>query len=132
MKTCTKCKITKPLDEFNNHPKGPMGKDTRCKLCKAEYAREYRRKNPEKIKQSNKRFRDIYLQETGGYAVYCLPVENYVGFTNNMRSRINHHAKNGKNIVGFHVIKTFDCPMKAHLFETMFHIAGYNGFQHKY
>jgi len=62
MKTCTKCNIEKSLDDFNNHPDGPMGKD----------------------------------------------------------------------ISGFHIIKTFDCPIQAHLFETMFHLAGYGGFQHKY
>jgi hypothetical protein len=132
MKTCTKCNIEKSLDDFNNHPDGPMGKDTQCKKCKAEYAREYRKKNPEKVKANNIKFRDLYMEETGGYAVYCLPVENYVGFTNSIRRRMSDHRKKGKDMSGFHIIKTFDCPIQAHLFETMFHLAGYGGFQHKY
>lgn len=36
MKTCTKCKIEKPLDQFPNRKESPDGKRNDCKLCKSE------------------------------------------------------------------------------------------------
>ena len=56
-KTCTKCLITKPVTDFSRKGKGDKNfaavgvsswtefKST-CKSCDAEYAREFRRKNP--------------------------------------------------------------------------------------
>lgn len=132
MRTCNKCHIEKTLDEYNKHPQGPLGKDTICKDCKAQYAREYRKKNPEKIKADNVKFKKKYLNETNGYAVYYLPEEHYVGFTNSIRSRMNDHKKRGKCIDGYEILCICESPIDAHLYETMFHQRGYNGFQHNY
>lgn len=35
---CTKCKITKQLDEFHNSTKKPDGKHSHCKVCRLAYA----------------------------------------------------------------------------------------------
>lgn len=132
MRTCNKCHIEKTLDEYNKHPQGLFGKDPVCKTCKAEYARNYRKKNPHVVKENNIKFRKLYLQETNGYAVYYLPEEHYVGFTNNIRSRINDHSKNGKCVIDYEILCVCESPIDAHLYETMFHQRGYNGFQYNY
>jgi Recombination endonuclease VII len=46
VKHCTKCGTPKPLDEFSNHRRYKDGKQLECKLCSADYRREYRRANP--------------------------------------------------------------------------------------
>ena len=50
---CTKCNTLKPIDEFsnkghgkNNFRPGKNSKKNTCKACDAEYAREFRKKNP--------------------------------------------------------------------------------------
>ena len=47
-KTCTKCGVSKTLDEFHNNHKGKFGKESKCKECRSicnkdnkEYRREY-------------------------------------------------------------------------------------------
>ncbi len=132
MRTCNKCNIQKSLDDYGLHPSSSLGRDTICKTCKAEYARNYRLKNPDKVKANNLKFKELYISETNGFAVYYLPEEHYVGFTNNIRSRMNDHRKKGRSICNYEIICSFESPIDAHLFETMLHQRGYNGFQHKY
>lgn len=45
MKTCYKCKLEKPVDEFYNNRKTKDGKDHRCKQC----ARDYKAANRDKF-----------------------------------------------------------------------------------
>ena len=46
MKTCFKCHIAKPLEEFYSHPQTADGRLNKCKTCtKADMARD-RRENP--------------------------------------------------------------------------------------
>jgi len=35
-KSCTKCRVWKPVDGFSRHPTGRLGRDTQCKKCVAE------------------------------------------------------------------------------------------------
>jgi len=132
MKKCSKCCKTKKLSDFYSHPKSKDGLDSRCKSCKKEYSRQYRIKNPEKVKKSRDRFKKIYKEETGGYAVYYLPEEHYAGFSNNLRQRMLDHKKNGRIVEGYEVVGIYKCPIEAHLTETFLHKMGYEGFQHKY
>ena len=132
MKNCNKCNTVKPLDGFNKHPRTSDGVDTVCKVCKRAYAKSYRVKNPDKVKNNNRRFREKYLSETNGYAVYYLPEEHYVGFTNNIRTRMVDHRKKNRSTIGYEILCICESPIDAHLYETMFHQRGYNGFQHKY
>jgi len=41
MKTCTKCKLDKPLEEFANNASKPDGKHNMCKKCKNRYNKGY-------------------------------------------------------------------------------------------
>lgn len=42
MKTCSKCKQLKKLDEFSPNKEATDKKQSNCKQCKKEYAREKR------------------------------------------------------------------------------------------
>ncbi len=57
MKTCTKCKIEKPLLDFYSHPKTQDGKQSSCKKCCIKTQKPYTKihhqkqpKPPKKIK----------------------------------------------------------------------------------
>ena len=43
MKTCTKCKITKPLDAFSKHPGCVGGLNTQCKECKRQITKRHQK-----------------------------------------------------------------------------------------
>lgn len=60
MKTCNKCKETKPLSEFykNSKSEGVRGS---CKLCTLKYQRDWIKKNPEKFKKQNERYIKTHL-----------------------------------------------------------------------
>lgn len=49
MKTCTRCKAEKPLDQFAKT-------ETRCRDCNRERAREYRDKHPDRVKASQAKY----------------------------------------------------------------------------
>jgi hypothetical protein len=129
---CNRCNIDKSLDDYYKNPRTNSRKDTICKSCKKAYAIEYRKLNPDKVKSNNQKYKKIYIDDTGGYAVYYLPEEHYVGFTNSVKNRIREHSKRGRMVTGYEVIAIFESPIDAHLFETMLHQRGYHGFQHKY
>lgn len=69
-KTCTKCGETKPISEFNKRSSASDGLSPHCRVCKAEYDRQYRLNNPEKVKagkarayQANKKHYDQKTRE---------------------------------------------------------------------
>jgi hypothetical protein len=45
VKACSKCKETKPLDEFHKQPSGKNGRHSYCKPCANEKQRESRVRN---------------------------------------------------------------------------------------
>ncbi len=56
MKSCSRCKLTKPLSSFSFYKEkkdGSRTPKTRCKTCAVEVTREYRIKHPEKVKLWN-------------------------------------------------------------------------------
>jgi len=50
MKTCSKCKITKPFFEFGKHNQTKDGHKSRCKICNAEEMRGYYSTHAESVK----------------------------------------------------------------------------------
>lgn len=54
MKTCTVCKVEKPLFDFSPDKRISSGLQSRCKLCFAAIMRERRKKNPEAHRESVK------------------------------------------------------------------------------
>lgn len=68
-KSCTKCKVEKPLEEFNKQKNGKFGRMSQCKACMAEYReanrekiseydRRYYEENLEKISERHRRYRE--------------------------------------------------------------------------
>jgi 5-methylcytosine-specific restriction endonuclease McrA len=59
LKTCTKCKETKPatLEFFHKNPKGKFGLRGDCKLCVEKRQRRYRTENQEIISEKEKKYR---------------------------------------------------------------------------
>lgn len=52
-KRCTQCKETKPIDDFHENYRGKVAK---CKKCICKNQRDYRKKNPKKVRESKKRY----------------------------------------------------------------------------
>lgn len=50
-KACSKCQVTKTIDNFSKQGKAPW-----CKACSNEYAKQYRANNKDKIKHANKEY----------------------------------------------------------------------------
>ena len=50
MKTCNRCKISKPLDDFARMSAAPDGRQYKCRPCGANAKREWERNNPERVK----------------------------------------------------------------------------------
>ena len=57
MKSCTKCKLEKPLNEFGKQTTGKFGVRSQCKICEKAYrdSRYYGDKRSELLKQSRER-----------------------------------------------------------------------------
>lgn len=57
MKTCTVCKVEKPLEEYNNKKNGKFGKAARCVPCEASYAKAWREANYEVQRAKEKTYK---------------------------------------------------------------------------
>jgi hypothetical protein len=77
MKRCSCCKIEKPVTEFGNDSHRPDGFRSECRQCNSKHRREYyakngdrcrsltrewRKRNPAKLKEYDKRHRGAYYQ----------------------------------------------------------------------
>lgn len=62
MKTCHKCKIEQPLDNFVNNKNSKDGKHSTCKTC----VKEYQLQNQDKLKAYQKQYQPVYKQENYG------------------------------------------------------------------
>ena len=68
MKTCTNCRKTKPITDFNKNRGSHRNQCKDCRKAKGHFRK--------------KRFKD------GHYSVYYLPEHHYVGMTNSIRARM--------------------------------------------
>ena len=62
-KTCTQCKVSKPLDEFPPHNRSSDGKQTKCRACRAANQREYARRHPDRKRESDRRYRSQHTEQ---------------------------------------------------------------------
>lgn len=56
MKTCTKCKETKNLTDFNNKKQSKDGYNTQCKICINKRNKEYREKLGDKFRERQMKY----------------------------------------------------------------------------
>jgi len=54
LKTCSKCKEEKPTSEFQKDSHKKDGLSSSCSVCRRKTAADYRRRNPEKCKESQR------------------------------------------------------------------------------
>lgn len=97
-KTCSKCKQTKLLEEFNKATKGKFGRQAVCRVCTVEYSRKYneehreeknkkriawrnaseenkerdREKNREWIKKNPEKYKEIWKKSNRDYKIKVL------------------------------------------------------------
>ena len=55
MRTCTQCKVSKPDADFYRRPSVPCGRQSHCKSCNAGKARRWRKNNPERRREQDRR-----------------------------------------------------------------------------
>src|SRR4029077_7925033 len=56
MKVCNKCSLNKPFSEFSKNIYGKNGLQSYCKVCRAMLSREQNQANPEKKRESSRRW----------------------------------------------------------------------------
>jgi hypothetical protein len=56
MKTCAKCGVEKPLEEFSTRSRLKSGKASRCKVCASIININWRLKNPDRVKNNNQKW----------------------------------------------------------------------------
>lgn len=140
-KICNTCKVEKSLDEFgkNNATKDLL--NHKCKAC----VREYNRLNKDSIllnlKNRYKVKRDSIIKyalerqaglKDGYHSVYLLPIENYVGVTDNLTVRKSGHKYYGRETKGMRVLAQFNNRKDALELEQFLHELGYIGASNTY
>lgn len=58
MKTCKKCELMKPLNDYHKHSKSKDGRQTVCKQCRNALDKIYRDSNKDKISITRKKYRE--------------------------------------------------------------------------
>lgn len=66
MKRCSGCKLNLSLDSFNNQSSSKDGKNGYCRTCHRRIVREWREKNPEKVRQDAKKYYDRNRSRNAG------------------------------------------------------------------
>ena len=105
MKTCSKCKEYKPLDQFSADNKKKDGKQAHCKECVKEYQKDNIDKIKEYVKEyykDNKEYYKEYYKDNKEYVKeYCKEYQKHrrktvplYKFTKNARSAIHRAIKN--------------------------------------
>ncbi len=56
MKICSKCKISKELDNFHKQKGGKFGLSSKCKICKGEEGLKWYKDNLQKAKYQNQQW----------------------------------------------------------------------------
>jgi len=97
-KKCTKCGVSKSLEEFSKHKKGLLGRNSECKVCQAKREKIYKDQNSHIIKEYNKQYKSLNKEYTLEYAK-MYSKQKYINdpiykFKSNIRTHINVRLKN--------------------------------------
>jgi hypothetical protein len=63
MKTCTKCLVEKPFEDFPKDKYKKSGLKSSCKVCETKKSRLFRKNNPEKSRDTSKKYRQANLEK---------------------------------------------------------------------
>lgn len=91
-KVCSRCKEEKSLSKFYKDKSKKSGVVSWCKECRSKKHKEWRKNNPEKVKEINKRFREKNLHYHKEYRMKY-PIKDWVYAT-----IANHKRKYKVNI----------------------------------
>lgn len=58
MKTCTKCRVVKPLDAFHRHATAPDGRQSHCQDCRRRHRAGYRADNAQAIAEQERAYKE--------------------------------------------------------------------------
>ena len=109
MKECKKCKVEKPLSDYNKHSKSKDGYYLYCKICSKQQVkntylknkdkyntktREWQKSNPDKFKSNQYNWR---YSIKGVYAIFENGVCLYVGQSKRIKDRLIDHKRWMKN-----------------------------------
>lgn len=61
MKTCFECKVEKSIEQFSANKRKADGRETYCKPCASQRAKDWRKKNPDYRKNEDKEQKRNYL-----------------------------------------------------------------------
>jgi len=56
VRRCSYCRVERPASDFNKCKSKNSGRQSYCKACKAEYARQWRKRHPKRAKESKRRY----------------------------------------------------------------------------
>lgn len=95
-RTCAQCGVYKPLNQFHNHKICLYGVESTCKACRLQKRREYSRKYPERIRDTDLRMRygitiadyQAMYERQGGKCAIC--------GTSEEKLVVDHNHKTGK------------------------------------
>lgn len=62
-KECSKCKLVKPLSEFNRNRTKKDGHEARCRRCSCEHLKSYREAHKEKLKEEKRKYYKKHKEE---------------------------------------------------------------------
>ena len=103
MKTCRKCKETKPLTEYYKDKGMKDGHLNTCKKCRLEQMKEYNSENKEKISEYKK---DYYSKPENLERVKRLLLQKKYGITLDDYNEMSHGQKGSCAICGKHALET--------------------------
>ena len=109
---CSLCKEAKDETKFNRDSSRKNGRQRYCTVCRNQKRREI---------SANKK------KDQGGWIVYYLPEEHYVGITSNLYRRMSNHKSDGKSTIDLEIISKHKTPEMAALMECYLHTMGYRG-----
>ena len=131
MKTCSKCKETKPLDQFYHCKEAKDGRHSYCKPCNntvtkewqnghraqtREYLKNWRRANPEQRREiDRRRRRKRRLEVLSAYGNHCVccgeTIKVFLDIDHINNDGATHRQKIGSGSYGFYVwLKRYDYP----------------------
>jgi len=99
MKTCTRCNIEQPLENFYRHKESKNGYVTVCKACYRLHGIEYRKNNKEEIRKSKKEYseKNKELISQKGKAYYANNKEMYAAnakiYRNNNKEKLSADSR---------------------------------------
>ena len=125
MKTCSKCKEYKPLDQFSAHNKKKDGKQANCKECVKEYrvanidkikeqAKEYYKANKEYYKANKEYNKECVKEYYKEYHKHKRKTDPLYKFTKNSRAIVALGIKNEGYSVNTKAYRLLGCCYEEH------------------